>query len=307
MINFQDFTSLVEVLTIANFSYSSFQSIQNPLNETFKKIPPGVEWLRASLRPIASKSLKNFQRDVSVSVNEVTVVNKSNENGKSFLLINRLYKHERTNSLKIVRCFNKFNRISNKIEDKEKERHLFTKNLPPLYLMAAFFGVFILILATLQSHYISIINGKQVIPQPIIDSVFLLMELIAFFYVYIMISTFAINKIKAPRSIYTLSTFILFTFIIILTYHNSLVFRFVFELNDFAISVLIIVFCGFSFIFHLLRQLQVKLTYLLILIGIFSFAFIRISLFRVSNFLIRLRVLTLLIWDLIKDFFVPNE
>ncbi|MEZ5196395.1 MAG: hypothetical protein R2764_08345 [Bacteroidales bacterium] len=278
--DFSSFSSIVEVLTVANFSYSGFKQVRNPLDETFESLPGALAGLDKYLDKKATK-----QHEI---VDRLTLVNEEiseSENVKTlaaFKLAQNLSK-EKEKLRKLDDSINKYREKSNRVTATERRCHFFKKNLPPLYLMSALFGIYVLIFSAFQNF---VYDPKSELPEGLSSSIFFFMIMISIFYFYIVISTFNVKRFKTPSSVTTLIIYLVLLGLFFASRINPWIIKSIINIGDFNISLFIIILTSFSFIFHFVRQIQIKTTYQVCRVTIFSRTLIEIYIHKiVINFM----------------------
>lgn len=282
-----DFLSLspyVQVLTVANFSYSGFKQIRNPLNDNFKKIPGILLYLDNTLNKIFKKQLVKSNA-VSTILNLERIESESpvREHQQSMQA-----NIENEKLFKIDARINKFGKQSNKAQAKEDKCYLFIKNLPSLYLMSGFYGVYLLIFSAVQNFYL---DANKELPEYLSNSFFLFNLLISLFFLYIIISSFNVKKLKSPSPNFTLFFFSIFLFsFFYTTSHSEFLLPFS-KLNDFNCVIISLILVSFPFAFHFLRQFQIKSYYQICILGLFIFAITNIFYLKLISWLFEKSIL----------------
>lgn len=237
---FVNFSSFFEVLTISSFAYAGAPKVTAFFDNNFYKL---------STPPLYKRLHDHLQNSWDLIRSELFILSQSQvedddiQNQTNYA--QRVFEtHQET-----------LNRNFEIIHRQERVCNLFRRTLKPIYLMSAFFGLFMLIILGAESHL------KNETGSAFEASMFVIECLVMGFILY-SIFTFRPNRILLISSNLTLYFFVLFVASFIILYHYLPVdFSAKYSPRMHIIGILSLFLVAFPFIFHFLRQMQIKYLY----------------------------------------------
>lgn len=239
--NFSNFASLFEILTVGSFAYASVSNVRTFLGKNFQSLSTPIVYYKKLNIIKDERDLYQDEKFVYTESSRPLEELVSNTNiGKKQAIIN-LFKEDVEN-------------LYHDVNKKERACYLFERSIPTMYFMSALFGVFILILmgAKDKLHTTDFVFRF---------SLFLFELMILAFYI-IVIVRFALKETKPIKSSATFFTFLvmLCVFIALVQSLTSIPLRLCIPTFH-QLGILSIILAAFSFIFHFGRTLQIKYWY----------------------------------------------